>query len=163
MNHYPPQHARLPQSDDFVSNLCPLALCPRPQKSQLSCVVCQRVRTLMSYCAFSCLQVRISARSDASSDLSVLGVLDFCLLVQGQEKVVLCCGWGCGWGCDADHNDVLVPFDNQRVCHSFYHHYHRKVIFLICPQVFGPCLLSESSMETMSVVFGHSAWPSEVV
>lgn len=48
----------------------------------------------MSYCAFSCLQVRISARSDASFDLSVLGVLDFCSTVQEQEIVVLCYGWG---------------------------------------------------------------------
>ena len=152
MNHYPPQHARLPQSHDLS--------CPRPQKSQLSCVVCQQVRTLMSYCAFFCLQVRISARSDASSDLSVLG---FCLLVREQEIVVLCCGWGCGWGCDAGHDDFLVPFDNQRVCHSFYHRYYRKVIFLICPKVFGPCLLSESSTQMMCAVFGHNAWLLEVV
>lgn len=114
----------------------------------------------MSYCAFSCLQVRISARSDAFSDLSVL---DFCLLVQEQEKVALCSGWGWGWGCDAVHDDFLVPFDNQRVCHSFYHRYHRKVIFLICPQVFGPCLLSESSMEMMRAVFDHAAYFLEVV
>lgn len=115
----------------------------------------------MSYCAFSCLQVRISARSDASSDLSVL---DFCLLVQEQEKVVLCCGWGWGWGwgCDAGDDDFLVPFDNQRVCHSFYR-YHRKVIFLICPQGFGSCLLNESSMQMMSAVFGHNAWLLEVM
>lgn len=45
----------------------------------------------MRYCLFFCLQVRISARIDASSDLSVLGVLDFYLMVQEQEKVGLCC------------------------------------------------------------------------
>lgn len=104
--------------------------------------------------AFFCLQVHISAKSDASSDLAVLGVLGFCSTGQGQEKAVLCCGWGWGWGCDAVYDHVLVPFDNQRVCHSFCHHCHRKVIFLICPQVFGPCLLSESSMETTNAVFG---------
>ena len=37
----------------------------------------------MKYCAFFCLQVRISVRSDAFSDLSVLEMLDFCLRVQG--------------------------------------------------------------------------------
>lgn len=113
----------------------------------------------MRYCAFFCLQVRISVRSDAFSDLSVVGVLDFCLMVQEQERVVLCCGCDC----DAGHDDVLVPFDNQRVCNSFCHHCHRKVIFLICPQAFGPCLLSESSMEMTNAVFGHNVWLLEVV
>ena len=75
-------------------------------------------------------------------------------MVQEQERVVLCYDWGCGWGCDAGHDNVLVLFDNQRVCHSFGHHCHRKVFFLICPQVFGPCLVSESSTETTDAVFG---------
>lgn len=83
----------------------------------------------MRYCAFFCPQVRISARSDASSDLSVSGVLDSCLMVQEPEKVVLYCGYGWGWGSGAGCDDVLFPFDNQRVCHSFFHHCYRKVIF----------------------------------
>ena len=48
----------------------------------------------MRYCAFFCLQVHISAKTDAFSDLSVLGVLDFCSMVQELEKVDLCCGYG---------------------------------------------------------------------
>ena len=52
----------------------------------------------MSYCALFCLQVRIFARSDASSDLFVLGVLDFYSMVQEQERVVLCCDYGWGYG-----------------------------------------------------------------
>lgn len=112
----------------------------------------------MSYCDLFCLQVCISARSDAFSDLFVLGVLDFYLMVQEQEKVVRYCGygWGYGWGCDAGHDAVLVPFDNQRVCHSFCYHCHRRVIFLVSPQVFGPCLLSESSIEMTNAVFAHN-------
>ena len=46
----------------------------------------------MRNCAFFCLQVHISAESDVSSDLSVLGGLGSCSMVQEQEKVVLCCG-----------------------------------------------------------------------
>ena len=115
----------------------------------------------MKYCAFFCLQVRISARSDAFSGLSVLEMLDFCLRVQGQEKVVLC--YDCDCDCDAGHDDFLVPFDNQRVCYSFCHHCHRKVIFLICPQVFGPCLSSESSMKSTKAFFDHDIWLLEEV
>ena len=49
----------------------------------------------MRNAAFFCLQVHISAKSDASSDLSFLGMLDFCSSVQEQERVRLCCGYGC--------------------------------------------------------------------
>ena len=83
----------------------------------------------MRNCASFCLRVHISAKSDASSDLSVLGVLDFCSMEQEQEKVAFCCGYGWRWRRDAGQDFVLVPFDNQRVCHSFCHHCHRKAIF----------------------------------
>ena len=106
--------------------------------------------------AFFCPQVHIVAKNDAFSGLSVLGVLDSCSTVEEHGNAFLCCGWGCGWGCDAGHDGVLIPFDNQRVCHSFCHHCHRKVFFLICAQVCGPCLLSESSREMTDAVFGDS-------
>ena len=48
----------------------------------------------MRNCAFFCLQVHISATSDAFCALSVLGALDFCLMVLEQENDVLCCGYG---------------------------------------------------------------------
>lgn len=74
-NDYPPHrlHQQLPRLAlvlGLLSWVCPCS--PRPHKSQLTSVSCQRVRRLRNCCASFSRQVRISVSSGVSSDLSVL-------------------------------------------------------------------------------------------
>lgn len=124
--------------------------CSPPQKSQPISVSCQRVRRLKNCCASFSQRVHIFVLSDVFFGLSALVGWGFCFEVRELEKVGLCCGYD--WGCGVGHKSCVVPFYNQRVCHSFYHRHRRKVIFLICPQAFGFCSKSENGSESLVVM-----------
>lgn len=83
-----------------------------------------------------------------------------CFEVLELERVGLCCGLD--WGCVVGHKSRVVPFYNQHVRLSFYHHCHRKVIFVICPRVFGSCSMSENESDVSVVmvilVLDGEAW-----
>ena len=101
------------------------------------------MKNLRKCCAFALQQQERSARSSdvSSSPFVVLG-WDFCFEARELGDTELLFDWGCDWGFDwgygAGHVNCDVPFENQYVCLSFYHHCHgRKVISSICLLAFG--------------------------
>ena len=130
MDRYPPLGSCRPQQPASSQGSRFLALeedsCSlHPPKSQPSCVVCQRVRTLRMYCVSACPRVHISRWSGASSGLSAGHALGS--RSQLHRRVwgfVLCC-----CGCGAGHHDVCVPCDNQPLCQPLRGQYCERVVF----------------------------------